>query len=314
MLSILSKIGIMQTPMKSIFLLAITVFLFMSLGFSQVAFAQTRDTLWINKSSMISQYKSNGVQGFLLKLDHRLTYQGSKTANPASWNIAIEVEDEHGFPVRAIQQTMRYQSPDGDCAFDIDKIRRKNHTDAFIPFYALDLPAGEHKLQLRVSATLQDSVDGPLKYVDVVGKDLFAFSIIKPKTHRIQAFVKEVRVSEKNRKGKVWDSAFFNNGSAPDVKFALVLASAEVRDYVFVSTQHKNSFSGSWSDYSSEVMFSEGDEVILRVYDNDGFLNRDDTIGDKRFTLYQMISHTNRNVPISFDKVTFCDVSFRVVE
>jgi hypothetical protein len=163
----------------------------------------------------------------------------------------------------------------------------------FLPFFAMDLDAGPHRLALRFSALANTGAcqaGRPPQRVKLVGETRAAAAFTKPPFARVRLLARRVEVAP-----EATDVGLpGGRGERPDLRWRLgyrtasgagpaasggevVLHESEVRDDTFV---------GTWAEPSPPVPVSEGDRLTLVVVDRD--LARDDRLGEIQLSLDEL--------------------------
>lgn len=277
--------------------------------FYSVARSQTsefRDTIIIQTLKVMPDIRSDNVEGVRLSFRFNLIYNEKMHARkkPAVLGIRAFFFSENGAPVRAISGTAYHKSDDGLAVSGLDEMNWTNQKNLFLPYYALDLPAGRHSLVLRISAWVKDtSVTEDSRPIAVRGMLESAFQINKPQTRTFRLRLRELRVHATNAKGNYWDFGLFSSNE-PDLQHRVVLRSKEHADNVHISSTVEDALSAAWPDFSEPLTISRNDKITLCIYDKDLFFH--DLIGAISYGLDEWLRIGAQNAPIYFDRVNTC--------
>ncbi|MEM7039543.1 MAG: hypothetical protein AAF570_21390, partial [Bacteroidota bacterium] len=142
----------------------------------------------------------------------------------------------------------------------------------FIPYYAIAVGEGRHKLQLELHVR-------DLKTGRVVGKsDPLPFAFEKPEVQLFQVRLQDIYTEETDDSGETWDYQFLNPREIqPDIRWGIKRGD----ELVFQSDRQKNSthYEGDpEEDVTPHFSLSEGDHVTIFVYDFD-MISFSDRIG-----------------------------------
>lgn len=164
----------------------------------------------------------------------------------------------------------------------------------FVPFFAMDLDAGPHRLALRFSAlaaTGACQAGRPPQRVKLLGETRVAAAFTRPRFARVRLLVRRIEVAPRAtdvglagaRRGRPdlrWQLGYRTTVvAAPGQPGGeVVLYESEVRD---------NTFVGAWAEPSQPVPVSEGDRLTLEVVDRD--LARDDRLGRVELSLDELL-------------------------
>lgn len=172
-------------------------------------------------------------------------------------------------------------------------------TSIFIPFYAMKLTPGVHKLGLRFEAV---SDPGKCKFgerprlVRIIGDNQTNVELTKPPYKLIQVLVSSTKVVEEAADVSLWPWR-----ARPDLKWRLrfragaggVMHNSKVRD---------DTYSASWNQYSPEFPFSQGDLLSLSILDQDVMSH--DELGILKLSLDDLIKLRSHPHPLKAGKIS----------
>lgn len=223
-----------------------------------------------------------------------------------SYHFAMLVMDENGKAIQAVNSSSKYDR-DGTVVSesstnDLD-ILQTGLGRFFIPYYALGLNEGVHKLKIKLEVARFDSVKGKFDThkVVVLGPAEKLIQINKPKTRTLKLYCSGVRVQDHNAKGNSWD---FGGPGLPDLVYRVLLESDAATDRLYSSTEMQNATSAAWINYTGPITISEGDKITIGIYDNDTLY--DDLIGTKDFTFEEILAAGTAGKELHFGLVEFC--------
>ncbi|PLX11279.1 MAG: hypothetical protein C0594_03875 [Marinilabiliales bacterium] len=263
---------------------------------------ENTEFLKIDKVKISKKILSKNISGIKLELTSKLVYDKSKykLEKPKNASIKLYLRKPDGDTIQAIKASSNYKDYNG--YFAASKSITTIKTEVFIPYYALKLSEGEHKLEYCLSAFVRDtSINQPQREISVKGEQTGEILIQKPPVENFKLVVRGVRVTKKDFKNKEWDWGL--SGKEPDIKIKVLLINDYLADIVFSSTTMKNSFSAAWIDYSEPITISKGDKITIGVYDDD--IMFDDKMGTITHSLPEFLKIANNIEELSFNLVTF---------
>jgi len=279
---------------------------FLLLPFVQAA-VSWRDTCYITNTRITPDVRSKDILGVTIDFDSFLSYDTRHTKKePFNFVIEINILDAAGKQVRAVSTGSAFNQKGfagAEKTEHIVSVRTKINQHFFVPYYCLDLPPGQVKLQYLIRCSVRDtSFDEKLRTVYADGVTTQKFAISKPPSNKVRLLCTAVRVSPTDH-GKNWD---FGLSGLPDPEFKVILSNAVQPDFLYTSASIENSLSAAWIDYSTPFFISEGDKITLGIYDKDTII--DDLIGMESHTLDEWLEISKSVKELKFDQVLFCTV------
>lgn len=226
--------------------------------FSISLFAQSSDL----SSLLISNLKtSTNAKGLQIKFDYQYL-----NSFPDSLNFAViarlKTADQREVVIsKPIYLTKRTKTPkEGDRMITI-------------PFRTIELNEGDYQLNVELEAYHQEGNNFLLSATTTY--------LQQPKRYVIEVEVSKGIVSILNSRGQSWDSTpLFSRKKEkrlPDPQWWIYIESTYLNT---PSSASKDSFSAPSANFRIIVLHSE--KVYIKLYDEDGFINKDDLIGTFR--------------------------------
>ncbi len=155
----------------------------------------------------------------------------------------------------------------------------------FVPFYAIKLPAGRHRLTIDFSAVsdTRSCTSGrrPQKLKVIGGEDVH-IEFVKPPHKMVQIVVRRVEVVE-----KATDGLGATRRGRPDLAWKAFFQLGLHKGKVHSSKTRDDSYVGTWTRKSDPFPFSEGDKLTLSIIDRDVLSH--DLLGSYTFTPDELI-------------------------
>ena len=264
------------------------------------------DTIFIKKANTEINKVKHDIASFFINVAAKLKKDTASDISEVHYGLKIKILKD-GKPVKSVANTYRFKNEKGNSETEIGMAWL--HSRKFqIPYYALDLPAGSHKLTLVFVGYVQNPIQNKIYSVPIQGIKEVEITIQKPEVKKFKINIKELQISNFDSKGKYWD---WPQG-APDLEYKI-----ESNLKFGYDTRHSSGVKTniySWKNYtiSDEIIISENDIITLGVYDSDAF--KDDLAGSKSFTLEQLIEISEAKQSISFGTVDKCLIEAVVVK
>ncbi len=275
--------------------------------------ADFRDTLTVQSFRVTPDIRSDQVEGIRLAIKYNLVYDvaGHKAKRPLILGIRADFYHPDGLPIHAASGTSFHVSPEGFAVTVLEDMSWPKQDVLFMPYYALDLPAGENSIRVKLTAFLKDTaVIEDNRNITVRGIQESTVNIRKPNTRSFRMMVRELRVNPRNAKGNHWDFGFLSPND-PDLQSRIVLKSKEHSDDVHISSSVEDALSAAWIDFSNPITISINDKITLVIYDKDLFFH--DLIGEVSFTLDEWIKIGNAKQSIKFGFVSSCVIDIEEI-
>lgn len=165
----------------------------------------------------------------------------------------------------------------------------------FVPFYAIKLPEGRHRLTLDFAGVTktQSCTSGrrPQK-LEVIGGEDAHVEFVKPPHKMVKLAVKRVEVVE-----KATDGLGATRRGRPDLAWKAFFQLGLHKGKVHSSKTRDDSYVGTWERRSGPFPFSEGDKLTVTIIDRDVLSH--DLMGSFNFTLDELIGATRSAEPLS---------------
>ena len=169
---------------------------------------------------------------------------------------------------------------------------------AFLPFYAMDLPAGPQKLHVKISAreAPANPYEPPPPEVKVLGQTESDVSFVKPPVKTVEIDVSQIEVQR-----DAYDASLLRARKArPDLMWELHFG-PRFTGTVFRSRARDDAYSATWSAGSGPFTFSEGDRLTLSVLDED--VANDDLIASFSYSLDELARQAADKTPLKRGKL-----------
>ena len=266
------------------------------------------DTLVVHSLRAQTDIRSGNAVGLRLKLTFKLKYDHYRHGSewPELFGIRAAFFKPDGSIVLAVPGSSYHASKEYIANTGSDDYLPISKKTLFLPYYALRLPAGFHRLHVRVYGFLRDtSVFEEPRIIPVTGMSGLTVSIHKPQTRSFRMVVRDLKVKPHNENGRAWDFGLLNTNE-PDLMYRIRIKSAEHTDDRDVSTAIDDAFTGEWTLFSGPVIISSDDRITLSVFDQD--VMYDDLIGEISHTLDEWKSISVSKQVLSFGLVLHCIV------
>lgn len=178
-------------------------------------------------------------------------------------------------------------------------------TDFFIPFYAMDLPAGPQELVMVFEAERSIGYRGSTSHPITLQAPPPPFVIVKPPTRTITFFVSRVEV----QRGSYDATLFRPHKGRPDLRWQVRFGN-HPGAVVHSSRVHSDTFRTEWNRATPTFQWSEGDRLSIDVFDND--VAADDLLACFSFTYEQLHLAAARGRPLSRGSVRHMSVEVMV--
>jgi hypothetical protein len=231
-------------------------------------------------------------------------YRVGRVAGDKALHLVAHVANESGHKVRALVQDKAYRDRDGFLHGKSQLLAVPRNTwrqgSLFVPFYAMYLGAGRHRLSLQMSAlsdTGSCTSGRPPRAIKVIGQTSASMDLTKPPYKLVQVLVRHVTVAEEPTDF----SLFRPRKRRPDLMWRIhittdhdgVIHRSDVRD---------DTYDARWYHYAPEFPLSQGDRLTLSVLDED--VTSDDNLGSIKLTLDQLLEHVGRTSPLKVGSST----------
>lgn len=268
------------------------------------------DTLFIQNLKITPDTTVAGIQGVTIMFSIDYSYDTSyhETASPSYFSSNIEVYQNEK-PVPAVSSTNAYKLDNGNVGCDVFPNNRF-FKEAFIhiPYYAMQLPEGQHKINIRFSATFSkpNTENSPEKNVFVQFNEENTTSIKIPAKEYFKVLVNQTEAFQSDFDGRGWDY-FLSERRPPDMKWKVVALGNNRNDYFYTSSKVRSSYTAEWTKYSEKICISKGDKIHILVVDNDP--SYDDLIADICVTLEELIEISEKGKVFQVGKLSSVQIS-----
>lgn len=232
------------------------------------------------------------VRGIGISIEPRVTSGGPDDAV----SYRVRLYDAKGQPIRATVQNI-FTS---DRGFVRPEPVGFGGGELFVPYYLIDLPAGEQQIKVAVEGaerTRRDPSAPPPPPVELSGVLERTATITKPPFRMVHLAVASVSVEP----GGYDASLFRARKSMPDLMWEVRFGPRHL-GRVYTSSVRDDTFAATWDRGPAPFPFSQGDVMSLAVLDHD--VARDDVIGELSFTEAQLVAQAQANLPLARSKVT----------
>lgn len=248
-------------------------------------FAQTdQPQVTFSDIKVISETVQNGIQGAWVEARINVLPQLPKDTIGAhskhlNYQATLQLANHNHTIIRAAPNVSTYTDLQGLFCNSITlpntlRPRIDFLSQFFIPFYALDLPEGNHQLNYQIE------VHSPAKKV-VGTPQTGSLAITIPPRTMIRVAMEHIKVKETAPNGGGWDLSIFSaKEKRPDLQWRIIRNGIATHQSIWV----KNSFSYSGSankDRCDWFFLSEGDQFDLEILDHD-ITSTSDRIGTFR--------------------------------
>ncbi len=267
-----------------------------------------QDTLFVRDLQVTPGAMSKNISGIEIKCNVVLKAKSAGLSAVRNDNLVLYLMGGNGNIVGARSSNEEYRDTKGQ--FKVQFALQPNKKDVvsttpvtlFLPYYAINLPAGKQTLLLR--PRLKRSFSGTAEEVAVEFVNGEAMqSIEMPAVTRLQISLPDVKVAETNLNGKTWDDKLGINEPnkfMPDLKYKLLLEGA-ISDEVYTSPEVKNSYTAQWPNAGATLSLTDKDKVTLIVIDEDDL--KEERIGVKNLNLKALQDANSASEPLEFDRV-----------
>lgn len=232
-----------------------------------------------------AEARSTDVRGVSVDFQYRV---GRVSADKALFLIAHFADERGHKVVSAVSDwAFRDQQMDLHGKTQLLTVPRYSwqHASLFVPFYAMKLAPGPHRLTLSfegVSPAQSCKSGGQSRRIEVQGGQGAAVELVKPPFKMVQLLVQRVEVVEEST-----DPPIPPRKARPDLAWKAFFQLDLHKGKVHSSETYDDRFVGTWKLYSTPFPFSEGDKLTLTVIDRD--LLSHDLLGSFSLSLDDLI-------------------------
>jgi len=236
------------------------------LFYNAILKANINDTIFLKGITADVDLTSANVKG--AEIVFKINIKDSKregTKIPPKWSFKLQVFKDNNIPAETVQTSLASNNNGIILLDNCKSVLPKNIVNEcffFLPYYALKLEEGGHKLKIKLAVFIWDTVT--CKYVPsnsvISGSNEKHIVINKPATKNLQLFCSGVRIRE--IKAASWDVGLIGY---PDLVYKVSLVNRFVPDYILCSTEMQNAVSAAWIDYSQQITISEGDKITFGI-------------------------------------------------
>ncbi|MBN2728785.1 MAG: hypothetical protein JXR53_06130 [Bacteroidales bacterium] len=287
----------------------IFLLLFILVVFAGTASSQN-DTLFIQNLKIVPDTTVAGIQGVTLMFSIDYSYDTSyhKSIKPVFFSAKMEVLN-NDIPVIAVSSTNSYKLENGHIGCDVFPNNRfKKQAFIHIPYYAMNLSAGEHDISFRFSASFNDprseEAGSDIVFVKHDAKD--HSTVIIPEKEYFEVLVGYAEAYESDFDGSGWDYVF-SDRLPPDLKWKVVAFGNDRNDFFYISSKERSSYTAEWSSYSNKICLSKGDKFHLLVVDNDP--SYDDLIADICLSLDELMEISEKSEAFQVGRLSQIKIS-----
>ena len=232
----------------------------------------------------------DGVWGVRVSFSHRW----SGLPEGATGTIAVRFATADGRPLRTTVESPALRDRQGHLRLEASSSTEGGAmlSDLFVPFYAIDLPAGAHQIVPTFEAERTDGLRGRVDHPLRIDDALPPFTIVKPPTREINVLVTRVEVAPGQ-----YDAALFRLYKARPDLYWRVRFGSRPGSVVHASRIHNDTYNTEWNRATSTITWSEGDQISIDVLDADVTL--DDLLASFTFTYEQLLMAYERGRPLS---------------
>lgn len=241
-----------------------------------------------------ADHRYEDAQG--VKLDFR--YRVGRVNTEKALYLVAHVSEEGGAKVGSLSTSAVFRDREGFLHGKKQLLtvprNRWREGSIFIPYYAMKLAPGSHRIRLEFDAVSDvgscKTGERPRR-IRVRGENEATVSITKPPYKMVQLLVQRIDVAQVPT-----DTALLLRWKVrPDLQWRLRVR-AGAGGVVHTSDTRDNSYSGRWKQYSPAFPLSHGDRLSIIVQDED-FMG-DDELGVMKVTLNDLLSHDSSSLPL----------------
>lgn len=235
--------------------------------------------------------RADAVWGIRVSFQHR--WRAMPEGSSGAVNVRFATTD--GRPVRASVDSPELRDRQGRL-----RVRAQTYAagdsvaiaDFFIPFYAMDLPAGPLELVMIFEAERSRSYHNMISHPLALQVPPPTFAIVKPPTRTITLLVSSVEVQPGS-----YDATLFRpHKGRPDLRWQVRFGN-HPGAVIHSSRIHRDTFRTEWNRATPTFQWSEGDRLSIDVFDND--IAADDLLACFSFTYEQLHLAAARGRPLS---------------
>ena len=221
---------------------------------------------------------SNGVKGIMFLTNVKVTHEDGTGTLPAGYRVLLQLTDTDLEPIHAGPGAEVHASPNGLFRSQADiqagsPNAESQATSLFIPYYALDLPNGTHKLNYLLSVITPEG--------DTLGNQVKSqVSFYKPSATFFRITLPRINVEGVAPNGLGWDTKLFSTSEMrPELYWQLIQEGAKLFGTEAKYKKNTLQYLGkSPEDRSPWILVSEGDQLWIDVMDYD-LTTSDDRLG-----------------------------------
>jgi len=258
------------------------------------------DDLAIDPSAL-----EDDLRGFRVGFRYRWT-----TGDPAALaTVNIRFATTGGRPIRAAVDEMEYRDHGGRLRAQTEvtgNVSRWIANEVFIPFYVVDLPAGQHQVTALIEIEAESGT-GQGREPTVVRSGGDAVAVIdKPPVTMVRVLVPRIEVSR-----GVYDPVILRpHKAAPELTWSLRLGRG-AGHVVHQARFHWDTYEAEWDQPTPPFPWSEGDGMTVSVIDVDTLLS--DVLGTFSFSYEDLCRRAAERVPLSRGRVSHLSLQVRIV-
>jgi hypothetical protein len=246
--------------------------------------------------------RQGDVHGVLISFSYRAHLVGDDPAVV----LEVRLRGAKGRPVRAAVASPALRDRSGHLrvtvSLEVSAGEGQSLAQAFVPFYAMDLDPGPHRLDLGLKALGLTQAGLEQRPVEVRGGKAVAVTITKPPFRMAQLGVRRVEVEP-----DAYDAALARPRKArPDLAWRLSYKGM-LPGVVFTSRTQSDRYEATWQQQAPPFPFCEGDVLTLQILDAD-FVDHD-VIASFPFTLEQLGQAGVADEPLRRGKVRILELT-----
>jgi len=210
-------------------------------------------------------------RGGVLGVELAFRYRVGRVPTDRALYLVAHLATVEGSKVRALGPGKAYRDRDGSFHGKQQLLTVPRNTwkrsKLFMPYHAMALGAGPHRLSLELSAlgdTGSCKAGRPPRMVKVIGDTRAPLSLTKPPYKLAQLLVSAVSVVEEPTDVTI----FRSRRSRPDLTWRVRIGTG-TDEVVFTSDVRDNTYKGRWSSYTPEFPCSRGDAIVVDILDED---------------------------------------------
>jgi hypothetical protein len=247
--------------------------------------------------------KGRAKNGQVSGVEVSFMYKLSGGSDRADTFLIGRLADSAGTPIKANPIFRAFQDDRGDlrCRDRLDSWShgRWKQGSMFFPYFAMDLPPGEHMAKMTFEGQAELRREAPPEPVKLEGATSPEIGFTKPPAKMVRLGVKRVQVAE----GRYDTLVFSRSRLRPELAWRVLfdMGRGHYGGTIHTSSNVQDSYQAAWDEVAPEFPLCQGDHFTISVLDID--VSQNDVISRFTFSLDDLQKAAASGQPLTSGKV-----------